>query len=157
MLLAIAACGGGGSSSVDAAADSPKATIDAPHSTVDAPSSTVDAPPGGPTLTMKNYLAWCNVIVDGHAASTAAVQAVPVTAGTINVSATAASATFILGAKPWHDTAGDTGAGDPGTVTGTGTAASSATTVVVGASGKCIWICCPFANGTGCPTTDQCP
>ena len=97
--------------------------------------------------------------VNGGTASSLAVQAIPVTAGTINLSAVALP-TFELGPKPWHDTAGDTtGTGEQGTLTGTGQAQSSATTVVVGASGKCVWVCCPFQTppGTGCPTTDQCP
>ncbi len=146
LLFAIAACGGGGSSGIDAAIDSPKAVVDAPKADAAA----------GPVLLVKNYLSWCNVTVNGGTASSSAAQSVTVTPGTINVSAVALTG-FILGPKPWHDTAGDTGAGDPGTVTGTGQAASSATTAVVSATGKCVWVCCPFTNGTGCPTTDQCP
>ncbi len=148
LMIALAACGGGGSTSVDAAIDGKGVTVDAPHANIDAAS-------GGPMLLVKNFDSWCNVTVNGGTASSSAAQNVAVTAGTINVSAVALSG-FILGPKPWHDTAGDTGTGDPGTVTGTGQAASSATTVVVGASGKCIWVCCPFTNGTGCPVTDQC-
>ncbi len=110
-----------------------------------------------PTLKVKNYFSWCSVTVNGNTASTLPEQNVVVTPGTINVSAVALGPTFILGPAPWHDTAGDTGTGDPGTVTGSGGTASNATTVVVGATNKCIWVCCPFANGTGCPTTDQCP
>jgi hypothetical protein len=106
---------------------------------------------GSPILTVKNYLSWCSVSVNGGSTSVAAVQTVSVTPGTIPLSATASSATFALG--PWHHTAGDTGAGDPGTVSG-GTSTAS---VVVGNTAACVWICCPFANGTGCPATDQCP
>ena len=152
IVLFLAACGGGGSDpNKDAAVDSPHATVDAHGDALG-----VDAP-AGPTLRVKNYLAWCSVTVAGHPASSAAVQDVPVTAGTINVSAVALSG-FQLGTKPWHDTAGDTtGMGEQGTVTGTGQSASSATTVVVGASGKCVWVCCEFTGGGGCPTADQCP
>jgi len=153
LIVILAACGGGGSGNIDAAIDSPHAAVDA-HPSADA--SGVDAPAGGPMLKVKNFDVWCSVIVDGHTASAAAEQNVAVTAGTIHVSAVALTG-FILGSAPWHDTAGDTGAGDPGTVTGTGQSASSATTVVVGSGGKCVWVCCPFANGTGCPITDQCP
>jgi hypothetical protein len=174
--LLIAACGGGGSSQDAAIVDSPR-PIDA-HATGDAPPSdgaladgagdgpAIDAPAidapvmidatTGPVLKVKNYFGWCSVVVNGGAASTVPEQDVPVTAGTLPVSAVALAG-FILGPTPWHDTTGDTGAGDPGTVTGTGQAASSATTVVVGASGKCAWVCCPFTSGTGCPTVDQCP
>jgi hypothetical protein len=169
-LLLLAACGGGGTTAKDASiVDAPK-SIDS-QVTADGPvdDALVDAPPGdalgadamidapaGPVLKVKNYLAWCSVKVNGGTASSLGEQDVAVTAGTIPVSAVALSG-FELGPTPWHDTAGDTGAGDPGTVTGTGQAASSATTVVVGAGGKCVWVCCPFTNGTGCPTTDQCP
>jgi hypothetical protein len=66
-----------------------------------------------------------------------------------------------LRAGPWHDTSGDTGSGDPGTVVGSGMAAFDSAKVVVGSSGKCVWICCPPAPEGGtpddCPTTDQCP
>jgi hypothetical protein len=152
LILILAACGGGGSGNIDGAIDSPK-VVDA-HNTADGAPG-VDAP-SGPTLRVKNYLAWCSVIVDGHPASTLAVQDVPVTAGTINVSAVALTG-FRLGTNPWHDTAGDTGTGEQGTLTGTGQTASSATTVVVSASGKCAWVCCEFSTGGGCPTVDQCP
>jgi hypothetical protein len=104
-------------------------------------------------LTVKNYLSWCSVSVAGGAASTSPVQTACVTPGMITVAASPASAAFILGPTPWHDTSGDTGSGDPGTVAGM----TSTTTAVVGAMAKCVWACCPFPNGMGCPTTDQCP
>jgi hypothetical protein len=57
----------------------------------------------------------------------------------------------------WHDTDGDHGSGDPGTVSSN----TSTTTVTVNTPGtKCVWACCPFSpGGTGCPTAamDQCP
>ena len=108
----------------------------------------------GPTLTVKNFDVWCSVSVNGGAASTDAVQTVPITTPTdVALVATPASSTFILG--DWHHTDGDTGSGDPGTVSGT----MSTAKVNVGTSNVCVWVCCPFANppGTGCPTTDQCP
>lgn len=104
-------------------------------------------------LTVKNYLNWCDVSVAGGAASTAAVQTVCVAdAMKVDLTATAASATFKLG--DWHHTDGDSGSGDPGTVTGN--PPSSAAAITVSASKKCAWICCPFTDGTGCPATDQC-
>jgi hypothetical protein len=120
--------------------------------TVDAPKGSADASP--PTLTVKNYLSWCSVSVNGGATSTAAMQSVPATtAADVPLVATAASNSFILG--DWHHTDGDTsGAGDPGTVVG---AMTSAKVMVSGTASKCVWICCPFTNGTGCPTADQCP
>jgi hypothetical protein len=103
---------------------------------------------------VKNYEAWCTIAVNGETASTAAVQTVCVAAnGTVPVTAAPANASFELGPKPWHDTTGDTGTGDPGTVSG----GVSSTTATVTTGTKCVWACCPFTNGTGCPTTDQCP
>jgi hypothetical protein len=102
---------------------------------------------------VKNFDDWCHVSVNGTALTTATTQTVCVAAGTVTLSATPANASFELGPTPWHDTAGDTGAGDPGTVAN---GADSTTVVVSGA--KCVWVCCPFSgSGTGCPTTDQCP
>jgi hypothetical protein len=115
---------------------------------------------GGATpvsLTVKNFLSWCSVSVAGAAASSGATQTMCVATGAVDLSATA-NATFILGPTPWHDTAGDTGSGDPGTVTGSGQAAQSASTVNVSGASACVWVCCPGASGTpACPTTNQCP
>ncbi len=114
------------------------------------------APDGGcTTLTVKNYLSWCSVSVNGAPAVVDAVQTVCVPPSTVNLSASPASSTFELGTPngPWHDTAGDTGMGDPGMVVGM----TSSTTVVVGTTAACVWACCPFTDGTGCPTTNQCP
>jgi hypothetical protein len=119
---------------------------------VDAAAGSPDA--AAPMLTVKNYLSWCSVSVGGAATSTAATQTVAAsTAADVTLVATAASASFILG--DWHHTDGDTsGAGDPGTVSGSMTTAK---VMVSGTASKCVWICCPFTNGTGCPTADQCP
>ncbi len=115
-------------------------------------------------LTVRNYLAWCSVSVNGGTASTASEQTVNVAPGVINLSATPApsgvgTSNFILGL--WHDTDGDSGAGETGNVTGSGpTAVSTTTETVVAGTPGCIWICCPFTNGTGCePSTtgDLCP
>jgi hypothetical protein len=109
-------------------------------------------------LTVKNYLSWCSVTVAGGAATAAASQTVCVAAGNVNVSAVALTG-FELGPTPWHDTVGDhDGSGDPGTVTGTGQAASSTAMADATGASACVWACCPFANGTGCTNlTNQCP
>ena len=116
-----------------------------------------DAPSGGGSmLTVKNYLSWCSVSVNGGTASTAATQMVTVTPGAIPLTASPASASFALSLNMWHHTDGDTtGNGDSGAVTGM----TSATTATVTSSGKCVWVCCPFTNGTGCEPTigEQCP
>jgi hypothetical protein len=117
---------------------------------------TIDTP-ASPMLTVKNYLSWCSVSVAGGTASTAAVQMVPITtAGPKMLVATAASATFQLGANMWHHTDGDTGTGEPGTVSGP---MSTATVSVTTSASKCVWVCCPFSNpaGTGCDVPEQCP
>jgi hypothetical protein len=110
-------------------------------------------PDAGPlTLTVKNYLSWCSVSVAGAAPSTGASQMIGVTQGqVVTLKASPASASFILG--DWHHTDGDTGGGDPGTVSG----AQSTAIVTIATASSCVWVCCPFTNGTGCPTTDQCP
>lgn len=163
LVLFLAACGGD-SSSVDAGAthDSPSnhdgtPSTDAPGSDAALADAAVSDAPAGPVLKLKNYLAWCTVAIDGHATSAASEQDVPVTAGTITMVASPASAAFELGTAPWHHTSGDTGNGEAGSVVGSGVTAKSTATVVVGASGKCVWICCPFTDGSGCPAVDQCP
>ncbi|MEZ4369737.1 MAG: hypothetical protein R3B07_02900 [Polyangiaceae bacterium] len=112
----------------------------------------------GVELKVKNYLSWCSVSVAGEAASTAAEQTVCVPEGAVNLSATALSG-FILGTAPWHNTDGDSGSGEQGTLSGSGQSRESAAVVTVsgGGTSDCVWVCCPFDNGTGCPTTDQCP
>jgi hypothetical protein len=97
-----------------------------------------------------NYLSWCSVSVGGVVASTADTQTVCVAAGDVTLDATATTG-FKLGL--WHHTNGDTGSGDPGTVT----SGDSKATVTVPTTKNCVWVCCPFTNGTGCPATDQCP
>jgi hypothetical protein len=113
-------------------------------------SGPADSGCSGVTLTVKNYRFWCSVTVGTGTASTADVQTVCVPAGTVNLSASGAGS-FILG--DWHHTSGDTGSGDPGTIS----AGVSHTTVNASGTSTCVWICCPFPDGTGCPTTDQCP
>jgi len=106
-------------------------------------------------LTVQNYLSWCAVSVAGDAATTNATQTVCVADGAVPLTATAESG-FELGPAPWHLTDGDHGSGDPGSVTGSGQSAVSATTITVSGSTACAWVCCPFTNGTGCPTSNQC-
>lgn len=106
----------------------------------------------GSTLIVKNYLNWCSVSVAGGAFSADDPQTVCVAPGVVSLAAMALPA-FELGPAPWHDTSGDTGSGDPGTVVGS----VDSTTVTVASGGGCVWVCCPFTDGTGCPVTDQCP
>lgn len=106
-------------------------------------------------LTVKDVLNWCSVSIDGGSPFTSGSQTICADrGGTVNLSAAPLN-TFILGPAPWHDTTGDVdGGGELGTVVGD----ASLTTIVVGDGGTaCAWVCCPESNGTGCPTTDQCP
>src|SRR5258705_9869430 len=114
-----------------------------------------DAAPGTVALTVKNFQAWCSVSVNGGAASAAGMQVVDVVPGPIALTAVAEPG-FQLGTTPWHDTDGDTGLGEQGTITGTGQTAQSAATITVAAA-ACAWVCCEFTGGGGCPATDQCP
>lgn len=103
---------------------------------------------------MKNVDQWCTVTVGTNTAFSGSQESYCVADGTVDLSAKPLSSTFELGPDPWHDTSGDHGSGDPGTVAN----GSSSTTVVVSGSGDaCVWVCCPFADGSGCPTTNQCP
>ena len=151
-----------------AAADAPANAPDAPlidAHVIDAPPGTPDASmidastmtdagtpdAGGLTLTVKDYLSWCSVSVDGGAGLSTTPQTISVTAGsTASLTAMPLSG-FQLGL--WHHTDGDTGSGDPGTLSGT----TSTATATIGSTSKCVWVCCPFVGGSGCPTADQCP
>ena len=116
----------------------------------------LDGPPGTVPLTVKNVDAWCSVKVNGGTASTLPTIVVNVQPGVIPVTATAASATFMIEPNMWHLTDGDSGSGETGNVTGSGvTAESAVTATVVSATPKCVWICCPFtSNGSGCEPSD---
>ena len=103
------------------------------------------------TLTVKNYLSWCSVSVDNNAASSEATQTECLVPGTkVNLVATPLTG-FELGPAPWHDTDGDKGSGELGSPPGQTTETLGTTTP------DCVWVCCPFTTGMGCPTTDQCP
>jgi hypothetical protein len=105
---------------------------------------------------VKNYLSWCSVQVGSNAASSAGSQTVCVPSGTTTLVATALTG-FELGTTPWHDTDGDTGGGEQGTVTGTGQSATSTAMITVSGNSDCAWVCCPNVGQMNCPTTDQCP
>ncbi len=138
------ACGSSNSAKKDAAVDSK--AIDAPGS-------------GAIALTVKNYLAWCDVRVGSAGTfSSASVQTVMVGAGQVALAARPLTG-FELGSDMWHHVDGDTGNGFSGVQTGSGSAAQSDANVTVSTTGKCVWVCCPFANtGSGCSgLPDQCP
>jgi hypothetical protein len=107
------------------------------------------------SLTVYNIDTWCSVSVGSNAASIAAKQTVCVADGAVTLVAKAKNTTYILG--DWHGTTGDTGSGDPGTVTDAGGAAESQASVSVSGATACVWVCCPFAGGSGCTVADPCP
>ncbi|HET6438477.1 MAG TPA: hypothetical protein VFG59_10480 [Anaeromyxobacter sp.] len=113
----------------------------------------------GPTpvsLTVRNYLSWCSVSVNGETASSAPEQTTCVPAGTVPLSAVALPG-FELGARPWHHTDGDSGMGEQGTVIGSGQSAMSTANVTVSGASACAWVCCETAGTSDCPTMDLCP
>ena len=100
-------------------------------------------------LTVHNYKSWCGVSINGSATfPTTDPQTVCVTPGTIALIEEPASNIFEVGL--FYGTTGDTGAGDPGTCTGTGSTEKCSTSVVVGSTPKCVFVCCPFTSGSGC-------
>jgi hypothetical protein len=113
-----------------------------------------DVPPG-PSLTVKNYLSWCSVGINGGAMSTNASQTISATAGSEATMVAAPAAGFELSNNMWHHSDGDTGSGDGGTVSGN----TSTALRLIQNGANCVWVCCPFVNppGTGCPAADQCP
>src|SRR5690348_8275744 len=100
------ACGGDDNTNTKqdahtADAPAPKdGAVDAAHdaATPDAPP---DGPPGTQQLTVKNYLNWCSVSVNGGAASSAASQQVFVQPGAIALTASPLTG-FQLDANMWH-------------------------------------------------------
>lgn len=87
-------------------------------------------------LTIDNFLAWCSVSVNGGAATTSPVPT-PFTPGAlVPLFGQPASAAFIWGY--WRDT----------DVPGHDINQSITVTMT---SDRTVFVCCPFANGTGCP------
>jgi hypothetical protein len=160
VVLILGACGGDDSGGQkDAAVDSK--AIDAPKA-VDA---AVDGPPGTAPLTVKNYLNWCSVEVNGMTGSVAGQQVVNLAPGTYSLVAKRASSSFVVDGNMWHHTNGDSGTGETGVVTKPDAQDEatwfSTAMVTVGTSAKCVWVCCPFSTQghPGCESTiaDQCP
>lgn len=117
-----------------------------------------DSAGGNVTLTVKNYLAWCSVTINGGTASKGASLTASVAAGsTATIVATPASAAFAIGTNPWFGVAQNDGGAAPGTDNGTGVTETTTATVVV-AGNQCVSVCCGDApSGTNCPTTNPCP
>ncbi len=133
------ACGGeGGTAPASGGAESTEAQQSADLS---------EATCSGTELTVLNFENWCKVSVSGGKASASASRKVCVTPGTVDLDAKPASKEFELGPDPWLSPVG--------TVTVKGD--SSKTSITVGKTATCVSVCCPFTDGSGCPTTNQCP
>lgn len=107
-------------------------------------------PPTDLYLTVMNVGGHCTITIDNAQPSISTEETIAdFEPGQTIALAASATAGFTLGS--WHHTAGDTGQGDPGTSSGS----ESATSVTLGDSPACVWICC--ASGTtSCPTADPC-
>ena len=116
----------------------------------------VDAPLSIPDvfLDVNNIGGHCAVTVNDGETSTSAEESLGdlISGDTISLTASATTG-FNLGL--WHHTRNDTGSGDPGTITDTGSAAESSTSVTLGDSPGCVWICCS-SGPDDCPTIDPC-
>jgi hypothetical protein len=126
-----------------------------------APAPSPTAPSGGATLTVKNFLGWCSVAVNGGAASTGDAIAVSVAPGTVaTIVASPASDAFQIGAEPWFGVDQAAGGAASGTDIGTGPTETSTAAVTLSARGapRCVSVCCqePGDAPDPCPITDPC-
>ena len=108
------------------------------------------------TLTVKNVLNWCSITINGGAASTDAVITAQVPRGTTTLVATPASSAFEIGPAPWFGIDENDGGLAAGVDNGSGATETSTATVTI-TGDHCVSVCCPFTNGSGCPTTTTCP
>jgi hypothetical protein len=125
-----------------------------------APSSEAMAPGPG-TLTVKNFLNWCSVKIDGGAASTSATVTASVSGGNMaTIVATPASGSFEIGPNPWFGVDQNNGAAAPGVDVGSGTNETSTAVVTINQGGtpQCVSVCCqePGNGPIPCPATDPC-
>ena len=121
-----------------------------------------DAPPSSPgTLTVKNFLNWCSVEINGGTASTDATVTASVTpASMVTIVATPANGSFEIGPDPWFGVDQNNGAAAPGTDVGSGTSETSTAVVTVNQAGapQCVSVCCqePGNGPIPCPATNPC-
>jgi hypothetical protein len=108
-------------------------------------------------LTINDISGSCEVGVNGSPpAAFSGKQVFCVPPGTATLTAGPSDpSTYELGAAPWHDTAGDTGSGDPGQLGG-----GFDTTTVHVVSPTCVWVCCQAIGvpaSCPAPSANQCP
>jgi hypothetical protein len=116
---------------------------------------------GTATLTVKNFLNWCSVSINGGSASTDATVTASIAAGAVaTIVATPASSSFQIGPAPWFGVDQNGGAAAPGTDVGSGTSETSTATVTMNQAGmsQCVSVCCqePGNSPDPCPTTNPC-
>ena len=125
-----------------------------------APASDAPAPNPG-TLTVKNFLNWCSVEINGDAASTDATVTVSVTPGSlVTIVATPANGSFEIGPVPWFGVDQNSGAAAPGSDVGSGASETSTAVVTTNQAGtpQCVSVCCqePGNSPIPCPATNPC-
>ena len=117
---------------------------------------------GGVTLSVKNYLNWCSVEINGGTASTDATVTASVTPGSMaTLVATPANGSFEIGPTPWFGVDQNSGSAAPGSDVGSGTSETSTAVVTINQAGmpQCVSVCCqePGNAPIPCPGTSACP
>jgi hypothetical protein len=112
-------------------------------------------------LTVKNFLNWCSVEINGGTASTDATVTASVTPGSMaTIVATPANGSFEIGPAPWFGVDQNDGGAAPGTDVGSGTSETSTAVVTTNQAGtpQCVSVCCqePGNGPIPCPATNPC-
>jgi hypothetical protein len=115
---------------------------------------------GAENLSVKNYLGWCSVAINGGPPSmNATVTAAVAPGSTATIVATPASSSFQIGSDPWFGVDQNDGAAAPGNDVGTGATESTTATVTIAETGaQCVSVCCqePGNAPLPCPATNPC-
>ena len=127
-----------------------------------APPNSQGTSAGGATLTVKNFLNWCSIEINGGAASTDAVVTASVApASMATIVAAPASSSFEIGPNPWFGVDQNGGGAAPGSDVGSGAGETSTAVVTISQAGtpQCVSVCCqePGNGPIPCPATNPCP
>jgi hypothetical protein len=127
-----------------------------------APAPGRGASAGEATLSVKNYLNWCSVAINGGAASIAATVTASAAPGSMaTIVATPANSSFEIGPTPWFGVDQNGGSAAPGSDVGSGTSETSTALVTINQAGtsQCVSVCCqePGNGPIPCPATNPCP
>ena len=112
-------------------------------------------------LTVKNFLNWCSVEINGGTPSTGATVIASVNPGSMaTIVATPADGSFEIGPNPWFGVDQNSGAAASGTDVGSGPSEISTAVVTINQTGapQCVSVCCqePGNGPIPCPATDPC-